>query len=57
MLKEESKRVELLARGQTKQTINTDCYIHKLFYMNLMVMTNQKPIINTQKNEEKGIQT
>ena len=37
--------------------LKTDCYIHKLFYMNLMVITNQKSITETQKNKEKGIQT
>ena len=33
--------------------LNIDCYIHRLLYMNLMVITNQKPIINTQKIKRK----
>ena len=29
--------------------LNIDYYIHKMLYMNLMVPTNQKPIIDTKK--------
>ena len=33
---------------------NIDCYMHKLLHINLKITTNQKPII--EKNKEKGIQ-
>ena len=37
-------------------TINLDCYMRKILYINLMVTTNKKPVIDMQKNKEKGIQ-
>ena len=36
--------------------LNTDCCMKKTLYMNLMVTTNQKPVLGMQKNEEKEIQ-
>jgi len=32
------------------QQVNIDCYMQKLLYTNLMVTTNEKPVIDTQKS-------
>ena len=33
--------------------LNIDCYMHKMLFINLMVTTNQKPVINIQKIKRK----
>ena len=33
--------------------INTDCYLLRMLYMNLMVTTNTKPMTDTQKIKRK----
>ena len=33
--------------------LNMDFYLHKILYINLMVITNQKPIIDMQKIKRK----
>ena len=59
MLEETSERVKLLEKGQTEETrdhqLNIDCHICRLLYMNLMVITNQKAIINKKIIKRKEI--
>lgn len=37
--------------------INIDCYLHRMLQMNLVVTTNPKPMIVSQKIKKKEIQT
>ena len=39
-------------KGRRKwvKTLYTDLYMHKVLYIKLMVATNQKPVIDMQKN-------
>ena len=45
---EEKSRTFRKKSNKTDHQLNIYCYICRLLYMNFMVITNQKPIINTQ---------
>ena len=33
---------------------NTDCFMHKMLHINLVIITNQKSVINIFKKQERG---